>query len=195
MRHRPANQLLGSGADGLDASKGKQGVDLLLTVLAGADEGVARYLREVGAFAGEMQAGDHIGAEAFGIGAQQQHFLRYRCQHLLQLIGTRAGGGAAEPQQQRFNGNGAKAKAARNGQAHADQWGQESESPLSCAGSHRVTLPSLGVSLFILGMKLVWVALASAFLLISLSSRPCGRRRPSGHRPWLLAVQAPAAAN
>ena len=38
----------------------------------------------------------------------------------------------------------AKAKPARNGQAHADQWGQESESPLSCAGSHRATSQVLG---------------------------------------------------
>jgi len=62
MRHRPANQLLSPSADGFDASKGIESVDLLLTVLAGANERVARDLRQVGPLAGEMQAGDHIGA-------------------------------------------------------------------------------------------------------------------------------------
>ena len=44
---------------------------------------VSRGIWVVGALAGEMQAGDHIGAEAFGIGAEQQHLLRHRRQHLL----------------------------------------------------------------------------------------------------------------
>ena len=123
-------------------------------MLAGADEGIARYLREVGALAGEMQAGDYIGAEAFGIGAEQQHFLRNRRQHLLELTSASAGGGATEPQQQWFNGNRPKAEATHKGHAHADQWGQESESLFSLRGSHRATLPGIGVSLFILEMKL-----------------------------------------